>query len=130
MVLGDTTLLIVPAQKQSHAFPNTLDHYKCYPVEEIFKQPESTVVTVDDQFNMPQEVIVKSPVYVCVPVKKTLPNGSTYAPVNQDNFLVIYDIEEQSIETGIKIKDQFMQTGLRVIERVMLAVPGTELSWE
>jgi hypothetical protein len=130
VVLGDTTLLMVPAQKMSHAFPDNLDHYKCYQVEGIFKQPESTIIKVDDQFNMPQEVIVKSPVYVGVPVKKILRDGSTYAPVNKDNFLVIYDIEDQSIKTGIKIKDQFMDEGLNVIKRVMLAVPGTKLRWE
>ena len=118
---------MVPTQKISDVgseFPKSLDHYKCYEVIATNTIPHVPSITLDDQFGSEQDVQVEKPRYFCVPVKKTLQDGSLYDIMNPDEHLVIYDIMPKSNEQKIRVKDQFEELNLRVIESVMLAVPS------
>lgn len=128
VVIGDPRFLLVPAQKLSDkgsAFPDSLDHYKCYEVIEIISMPHLPRVILDDQFVSEEKVQVKDPRYFCVPVSKHLPGTAPEDQImNPDDHLAIYLITAEPHQRKIKVRDQFGEHVLAVTRSVMLAVPS------
>ncbi len=122
--------LLVPTQKTSHKgskFPDSLDHFKCYKIIKINVQPPSVdSVNLKDQFGIEKNLMVREPVYFCVPVSKNLPGiKPTGKIINEKDHLVVYKITAKSYKKKIYVKDQFIKKPkeLRVTRSVMLAVP-------
>ena len=88
MRVGPPEYLLVPAEKkeQGSVFPDSLDHFKCYPVIEGTGTPVDSFVDLEDQFGY-EYVEVKKPVYFCNPVSK---NGEGI--IDSLNHLVFYEI--------------------------------------
>src|SRR5262249_42034552 len=62
-------ILAVPTQKEPHAEPQGLDHYKCYLTR---GEPINSKVILQDQFDKQkrEEVAILRPVLLCNPVQK------------------------------------------------------------
>jgi len=118
--------LLVPAQKTSDAgsaFPETLDHYKCYEVIQVNTAPALPVVALQDQFGAKPAVQVGKPRFFCTPVRKVREGHPPVGIKNAKDHLAVYDLPPQQNATAIKTKDQFGNRELKVIRSVLLAVP-------
>ena len=124
--IRDPRFLLVPAQKTSHAgsaFPTGLDHYKCYEVVNVNTAPPLPVVTLGDQFGLQQNAQVGKPVLFCPPVKKERAGQPAAAIVNAADHLAVYELPPLPQTVAIKIKDQFGDRNLQVVQSVRLVVP-------
>ena len=118
--------LLVPAQKTSDAgsaFPESLDHYKCYEVIAVNTAPALPVVALQDQFGAKPAVQVGKPRFFCTPVRKVRDRHPPVGVKNAKDHLAVYNLPPQPHATAIKTRDQFGNRALKVIRSVMLAVP-------
>jgi hypothetical protein len=117
--------LLVPTQKTSDggAFPDSLDHYKCYEIVNVNTAPPPPVVTLGDQFGLEQNVPVGKPRYFCTPVKKEREGEPPVGIQNAADHLAVYDLPPQPHPLDIKTHDQFGDRALKVTQSVLLAVP-------
>jgi hypothetical protein len=123
--IRDPRFLLVPAQKTSHAgsaFPGSLDHYKCYEVVQVNAAPPLPVVILGDQFSS-QSVQVGKPRFFCPPVKKERQGEPPQEIKNKIDHLTVYDLPPLAHAESIKIKDQFGDRPLDVVQKMMLVVP-------
>ncbi len=124
--IRDPRFLLVPTQKVSHqgsAFPEKLDHYKCYDVTQINTVPPPPPLVLGDQFGTEDNVQVGPPRLFCIPAKKEREGHETRPIVNEKDHLAVYEIVPQPQEREIKTLDQFGEWALRVTRSVWLAVP-------
>jgi hypothetical protein len=121
--------LLVPAQKQTHPFPEWLDHYKCYQA-----YPDSTfevTIRVRDQF-VPNGAgtKVRTGSMFCVPVYKK--HGDKEYPVrNAESHIAIYNIRPiDLVDFTVGVRDQFVpEQAVVVMQAVQLAVESRKRSW-
>jgi hypothetical protein len=124
--VGDPRFLLVPAQKTSHAgsaFPESLDHYKCYEIVQVNTAPPLPVVILGDQFGSQSGVQVGKPRFFCPPVKKERQGEPPQEIKNKVDHLAVYDLPPLARAVSIKVKDQFGDRPLDVVQKVMLVVP-------
>ena len=127
--IRDPRFLLVPTQKTSiegSAFPDDLDHYKCYEVIAVNTMPDLPVVMLDDQFGSGQSVQVGKPRYFCLPAIKETGTAVPRDIVNAEYHLAVYDITPETREREISVRDQFGERRLNVRRSVLLAVPTTK----
>ena len=118
--------LLVPAQKTSHAgsaFPEKLDHYKCYEVIRINTAPTPPVVKLRDQFGQQPAAQVGKVRFFCNPVVKKRAGQRTKPIINKVDHLAVYAMPLLPKPVRIKVKDQFGERALEVVQRVLLTVP-------
>jgi hypothetical protein len=121
----DPVFLLVPTQKTSagNAFPDSLDHYKCYEIVTVNTAPPLPVVTIGDQFGLRQNVQVGKPRFFCPPVEKEVAGQPPKPIQNGVDHLAVYDLPPQAQTVTIETKDQFGGHALDVLESVLLIVP-------
>ena len=125
--IRDPRLLLVPAQKTSDEnseFPAGLDHYKCYEVVVINTVPPPPVATLGDQFGSQENVQIGEPKFFCVPVMKEREGQEPHDIQNAADHLAIYAITPMNVEPQITTRDQFGDSELQVVRKVLLAIPS------
>lgn len=124
--IRDPRSLLVPAHKTSHpgsAFPERLDHYKCYEITEVNSAPPLPVVTLGDQFGSQAGIQVGAPVLFCIPAVKEREGEDPKPLFNEDDHLTIYELPPMPHQQQITSRDQFDEQPLTVLRSVRLAVP-------
>jgi hypothetical protein len=113
--------LLVPTQKEPHAPPESLDHYKCYRIAMPMGWMELNF-TLQDQFDpIPEEITaISTPVYFCAPCQKN--NEPMY---DTTTHYVAYLISPQSTSSESRVTvDQFGDHSIQVLNSEMLLVPS------
>lgn len=129
-VIGPAKYLAVPTRKfeQGGAFPEALDHYKCYEVLDPIGRPPQATPILKDQW-VRQQVRLGKPLYFCVPVEKRYQQESD--PIKRSGcHLAVYEVSPKAYTHDIKVEDQFGRRTLHVEESAWLCVPSTKGSWE
>lgn len=124
--IKDPAYLLAPTQKLSDEgsmFPESLDHYKCYKVINVNTEPQPQLVILGDQFVSQQQVEVRKPLFLCLPVRKERDGEPPHEIINDKAYLTVYEITPKDEERPIRVKDQFEERSMLVIRSVMLAVP-------
>lgn len=129
--IGPPRALLVPTQKHPHGKPERLDHFKVYPI--VFGNPfDPREVRLADQFHPEHHtVVVESPRYFAVPVKKDRPEirekgGELHNP---KAHLVFYWITPHPVEERRKATDQFGDFEVEIFRAFMLGVPTVKRDW-
>lgn len=121
--VGVARYLAVPTQKDPHAAPKNLDHFKCYQAE---GQPINASVGLQDQFHMQSAVQILDPQLLCNPVEKEHA-GATTPILHPDDHLVCYAIEGSTFDgANVVTHNQFVQGTLSVGAARMLCVPSSK----
>ncbi|MDX1503958.1 MAG: hypothetical protein R3325_16485 [Thermoanaerobaculia bacterium] len=118
--------LLVPTQKTSHAgsaFPDRLDHYKCYQVIRLNTAPATPALLLGDQFGSQQGVAIIGPRFFCVPVVKRHPGHETRPLFDEETHYAVYLATQQPRPVEITTRDQFGERELSVLETAFFAVP-------
>jgi hypothetical protein len=113
--------LLVPTQKEPHAPPESLDHYKCYRIAMPMGWMELNF-TLQDQFDpIPEEITaISTPVYFCTPCQK---NGEPmYDTVTHYVAYLISPMHTTS-ESRFTV-DQFGEHVLQALNSEILLVPS------
>lgn len=132
--IGGARFLLAPALKEEAPEPlrgdppTNLSHFKGYEVLRV-EGFEERNVTLQDQFDRrPVSYRVLAPVYLGVPVTKTV-RKRTSRVVNSDDHLVIYPIvpiRQRRYEERRRVLDQFGVSELRAFIPSYLGVPSTK----
>jgi hypothetical protein len=128
--LDQPSLILVPARKveEGQAFPEKLDHYKCY---EVVRAPAPNVkeLRLGDQFGE-GEAQVGPPKFFCVPAMKWY-KEQEHPIKNKEDHLTLYAIRAApSKEKTIGVVDQFDDRRVQLLQGVMLAVPTSKLDYQ
>jgi hypothetical protein len=113
--------LLVPTQKEPHAPPVGLDHYKCYRIAMPTGWMELNF-TLQDQFDpIPEEITaISTPVYFCAPCQKN--DEPMFDTVTH---YVAYLISPQTTSSESRLTiDQFGDHSIQVMQSEMLLVPS------
>ena len=124
---GEPRFLLVPAQKTTDPdsqFPENLDHYTCYQVDEVHTAPEGVLVDLEDQFGSQQGVPVGAPLFFCPPALKETASNPPGQLHNKEDHLAVYQLGPLSAVVEARAKDQFGEWDLRAEEVAFLAVPS------
>jgi len=120
VMIDSVKYLLVPTQKEPHALPESLDHYKAYRIT----NPTTLVRPVEllDQFDPvtnPELIDSLVPVYFCTPaIKNTEPIYDTLT------HYVAYVIQPKRTSSEIRgTVDQFGVHSMQVLNSEMLLVP-------
>jgi hypothetical protein len=113
--------LLVPTQKEPHAPPESLDHYKCYRIAMPMGWMELNF-TLQDQFDpIPEEITaISTPVYFCAPCQK---NNEPIFDTTTHYVAYLISPQTTSAESRATI-DQFGSHLLQVVNSEMLLVPS------
>ncbi len=123
--------MLLPAEKASDAnsaFPEDLDHYKCYKVRDG-SSLNRTVVITDQWESYPIEL--QEPAYFCVPVEKRVGSrvdDDVYPISNATDHLTIYKTDHPGIVVDLTAMDQLGVWLLKTIQYQYLAVPTLKKS--
>jgi hypothetical protein len=119
-VFGPATRLAVPTQKEGHAFPQDLDHFKCYKVK---GEDPDAVVGLKDQFTSARNREVGVPVLLCNPTLK-IHKGQTFDVKHPKWHLVCYKVTPKDFTIIRGTLNQFRQEPLTVQNANMLCAPS------
>jgi hypothetical protein len=118
--------LLVPTEKieKDSKFPEKLDHYLCYKVNDG-SNPRKKVALVD-QFQS-TETETTGPIYFCVPCSKN------NQPIkNEKDHLTVYNIgsgpEVSPDKNMVKIDNQFKEQRFKALRQLLLFVPTEKLA--
>ena len=127
----DAPGLLVPTEKieRLSAFPETLDHYKLYKVQEGAKFDQRTL-RLKDQF-LSDTVVLGMPKWFAVPVHKRRGKEEHVIQNRRGAHLVIYDITPQSeLRKELTLSNQFgKKIKVSLMQSVMLAAPSRKIRW-
>ena len=128
-LLGNPRFLYVPAQKEGHAFPDTLDHYKCYDVLDNGGGLDEPI-DVSDQFLPLSPTSVREGELFCVPVDKR--HGEAFYEIhNPVGHLAVYSIDPidmDPIDRGVT--DQFDERTITSLEAIGLVTESRKVAWQ
>ncbi len=125
--LREPRFLLVPTQKTSDpnsAFPERLDHYKCYEVIRVNVAPTLPMVLLGHQFGSEPDVPLEGPRLFCLPVEKVRPDAHEQPIQNARDHLALYSTPPKPVERPIETRDQFGERQLKVVRTALLAVPS------
>jgi hypothetical protein len=118
--LGDTSLFMVPAQKNDEPIFDLFTHLTCYDIEESAPSLPNEI-TVTNQFGIDQPIDVGLPRELCVPTEKLIAPG----PIDGDHYRCweASDPSGGSLGIGVDLVDQFQGFSTTVMEPFRLCNP-------
>ena len=125
-------ILAVPTQKDPHAEPQGLNHFKCYLAK---GEPINTPVALQDQFDKQKREVVRvlRPVLFCNPVEKD--HDGVITPIipstaNDKDHLTCYVFTPSTLKvTGVRTRNQFGEERLLATRSRFLCVPSQKLDF-
>jgi hypothetical protein len=126
VVIDIVEWLLVPTQKEDHAPPENLDHYKAYNIQNPVEFP--VVLSLEDQFDVmygePEYIESLSPRYFLTPAIKNMEQPQMFDSVTH---YVAYEIfPHRSFPLTVYSWDQFGEHYLTVFDSWYLLVPSTK----
>lgn len=127
--IGNPLFLYAPAQKQGHAFPDSLDHYKCYEVLNNGGAVDAAV-EVSDQFLPSTPTTVREGKLFCVPVRKR--HRDQFYPINNPvGHLAVYSIDPITMDALDRmVRDQFDERTITVLGASRLVAESRKVAWQ
>jgi len=114
-----SNLTIEFVSKNDTVCPITLDHFKCYRAKG--KRVDQTV-TLEDQFGVEPQVLVRKPMLFCNPVSK---NGEEIKEPTAR--LTCYDLPEADVRDEVTVDNQFGLQVLQIDRSKVLCLPSEEV---
>jgi hypothetical protein len=126
VAIDSVKYLLVPTQKQPHAPPESLDHYKAYRIKDPvgFDWPCVLMDQFDSLYGMPESIYMLKPLYFLTPALKNMPPPM----FDSVTHYVAYEIfPKRFFPITVNTFDQFGTHVLQVDTSKFLLVPTAKL---
>jgi len=128
LLVGQTTTLCAPADKNASGIINRVAHLTCYAVSHVDAAMKNHVVDITNQFGTLRMTVVNPPQSLCLPSGKSVASTTVPpVPTNLDHYLC-YRVAPSGHfqQLVVTVKDQFGTSKDTVLAPVSLCLPTSK----